>query len=195
MVGYGRVTVRDLLLLVGSVENPGDHVEKIFGWTFTRSSEFVKGAVAGLIAFAVGVAAVLFDKDVGGAIVLGVLAAILLTALAAGALYVNRDISHLHREWLASAALIRRLEPFKDDLGEYLAANAEPDHDPLPTAAAAKAALEESLSKWPPEGTTPQPQIGKLLFAALGPVPTVHYQADRDVRDLTVKLLAKAKGD
>ncbi len=196
LVGQGRITVRDLLLLVGSVDEPEAYLETVFGWSFTRGSEFLKGAFAGWVALAVGAAALLWGQNASTAVVAPVAAVLALALLVFGFVFVNHEMSHLHREWLASAILLRRLIPFKDQIATVVAANAVPDHVTYGIwAGATKRGLRKHLDH---EAGEPTPmaksagEVGQLLFDALGPVPTVHYEAKQDVRRLTGQVLIKA---
>jgi hypothetical protein len=76
----------------------------------------------------VGAAALLWGQNASTAVVAPVAAVLALALLVFGFVFVNHEMSHLHREWLASAILLRRLIPFKDQSATVVAANAVPDH-------------------------------------------------------------------
>ncbi len=117
----GRFTVRDLIDLAAADEDEvqKDHLHTVFEWYHQRSVAAVRGFLASAFALvAAGLAAVLKDgTDVdevyiglGGTAVLG---------LAVAAYLTNRELGHLHREYLASVRLLSELRELRQALREY----------------------------------------------------------------------------
>ena len=105
------LTIRDVLRLLEALDEPEDHLKKLYEWQVERGLTVLRLAAAGLAAIVVAVAAAIMRQDVKADSTATVVTAIAVLLTSAFLVEQYQRVALLEREYVAALGLLRELSP------------------------------------------------------------------------------------